>query len=198
MLRHFLACCAVASLSSVALAQEAEPEAPVLPEPDLQAEAPEAAKPEAEPPMTMTRMGQIILALDPDAVQRRNMLQLTIADVPVLIVADPLADRMRAMVPIRSAEGLEPTELMRLMQANFDSALDARYAVARGRLWGVFIHPLSPLEKDQLLSGLAQTVTVAQTYGTLYSGGAVVFGGGDSNGIYRELFDDLRKKGEDI
>ena len=85
---------------------------------------------------------------------------------------------------------------MRMMQANFDAALDARYAVANGRLWGVFIHPLSPLEKDQFLSGLVQTITVAKTYGTGYTGGAAVFGGGDSNGIYQNLFEELRKKGE--
>ena len=102
------------------------------------------------------------------------------------------------MVPIRSAEGMTAEELNRLMQANFDAALDARYAVANGRLWGVFIHPLSPLEKDQFLSGLVQTVTVAKTYGTTFSGGAAVFGGGDSNGIYEGLLEELRKKGQEL
>jgi hypothetical protein len=84
------------------------------------------------------------------------------------------------------------------MQANFDTALDARYAVAQGRLWGVFLHPLSPLERDQLLSGLAQTVNVALTYGESYSGGASVFGGGDSNQIYRDLLEDLQKRGQEL
>ena len=159
---------------------------------------PAQAQVESEPAMTMERLGRIVIALDPDAAVQGNSVQLTISDVPVLIVADPGADRMRAMVPIRSAEGLQNDELLRLMQANFDTALDARYAVARGRLWGVFIHPLSPLEKDQLLSGLAQTVGVALTYGTAYSGGALHYGGGDSNDIYRELLEELRKKGEEI
>ena len=154
--------------------------------------------PTGESAMTMPRLGAIVKALDPEAQAQGNMVQFTLADVPVLIVADPVADRMRAMVPIRAAEGLDAGELMRLMQANFDSALDARYAVAQGRLWGVFIHPLSPLEKDQLLSGLAQTVGVALSYGTTYSGGALTFGGGDSNRIYRELLEELRKKGEEI
>jgi hypothetical protein len=158
----------------------------------------ESPMPPAEPAMTLKRLIDITRALDPEAAVEGNMVQLTIADVPVLIVADPRADRMRAMVPIRAADGLDPEELMRLMQANFDTALDARYAVARGRLWGVFIHPLSPLEKDQLLSGLAQTVGVALTYGSSYSGGALQYGGGDSPGIYRELLEELRRKGEEI
>lgn len=154
--------------------------------------------PPTEPAMTMSRLADIALALDPDAVSRGPTIELSIADIPVIIVADPAADRMRAMVPIRAADGLDADELMRLMQANFDSALDARYAVAQGRLWGVFIHPLSPLERDQLISGLAQTVNVARTYGQTYSGGAQVFGGGDSGGIYEQLLEELQKQGEEL
>lgn len=152
-----------------------------------------APEPLSEPPMTLERLANIILNIDEDAQLRGSAIEFTIQDIPVIVVADPRADRMRAMVPIRSSDGLDPEGLMRLMQANFDSALDARYAVARGRLWGVFIHPLSPLEQDQFLSALVQTVNVARTYGQTYSGGAQVFGGGDSNGIYQDLLDDLRK-----
>ncbi len=155
-------------------------------------------QPAQDPPMTMDRLAKIVLALDPEAIRQGAAMQFTIQDIPVVLIADPRADRMRAMVPIRSAEGLEPDELMRLMQANFDSALDARYAVAQGRLWGVYIHPLSPLERDQLISGLAQTVNVALSYGQTYSGGASVFGGGDSNGIYRQLLEDLKQRGEEL
>lgn len=151
---------------------------------------------ESEGPMTMARLGEIVLALDPEARAQGPAIEFTLDDIPVIVIADARADRMRAMVPIASADGLGPDDLMRMMQANFDSALDARYAVANGRLWGVFIHPLSPLEKDQFLSGLVQTVTVARTYGTAYSGGAQIFGGGDTNGIYRELLEELKKKGE--
>ena len=155
--------------------------------------AEEESLPLSEPPMTLERLGEIVQVLDEEAIFRGPTIEFTIADIPVIIVADPRANRMRAMVPIRAAEGLDASELMRLLQANFDSALDARYAVAQGRLWGVFIHPLSPLETDQLISGLAQTVNVARSYGQTYSGGAQVFGGGDSNGIYEELLEELRK-----
>lgn len=151
---------------------------------------------EPEPPMTLERLTAIVVALDAETVVRGPAMEFTLEDIPIIVIADPRADRMRAMVPIASAEGLKEADLMRMMQANFDSALDARYAVAQGRLWGVFIHPLAPLEKDQFLSGLVQTITLARTYGTAYTGGGAVFGGGDSNRIYRELLEDLRKKGE--
>jgi len=171
--------------------------APVVAVP-LWAQTSDAPAEAVEPPMTIERMAQILTALDPELLTNGPSFQLTLADIPVLVVTDPVADRMRAMVPIRSAAGLEPEELMRLMQANFDSALDARYAVAQGRLWGVYIHPLSPLKREQLISGLMQTVNVARTYGQAYSGGAQIFGGGDSNQIYRELLEELLKKGEEL
>ncbi|WP_299146222.1 hypothetical protein [uncultured Tateyamaria sp.] len=161
-----------------------------------QTDAPEEVT--AEPPMTLQRMAEIIRAIDPEAQPAGGAIQFTIDDIPVVVIADAAANRMRAMVPIRSADGLTSAELMRLMQANFDTALDARYAVAQGRLWGVFIHPLSSLEKDQLLSAFVQTINVARTYGQSYSGGATVFGGGDSNGIYQDLLEDLQKRGEEI
>lgn len=152
----------------------------------------------AEPPMTVERMGKIILSLDEGAQSNGAIFQMTIQDVPVLIVTDANADRMRAMVPIRSAERMTPKEVLRVMQANFDTALDARYAIARGKLWGVYIHPLSQLKKEQFISGLGQAVNIAKTYGTLFTGGSLNFGGGDSVPLQRQLIDELLKKGDAI
>lgn len=151
-----------------------------------------------EAAMTPERLVSIIIDVDPDAALTPNGVELTIEDIPVLVVFSPQQDRMRAMVPIASVDDVSANEMNRMMQANFDTALDARYAIAQGRVWGVYIHPLSALEREQFLSGLAQTVNLARTYGTLYSGGAQVFGGGDSNEIYQGLLDDLLNRGQDI
>lgn len=158
----------------------------------------DAPAPEAEPRMTYERLGKIIFALDPEAQPVGPGFELTVSDVTVLVVTDTVADRMRAMVAIGAAADLSPEDLRRMMQANFDSTLDARYAIANGTLWAAFIHPLSALERDQLISGLAQTVNIAKTYGTLYSGGAAEFGGGDSQDLQRDLIENLLKKGEEI
>ncbi len=153
---------------------------------------------EPEQPMTLERMSEIVLSLDENAQSNQNMFQMTVQDVPVLIITDEQSDRMRAMVPIRSAEGMTHEEITRVMQANFDTALDARYAIAQNRLWGVFIHPLSRLNKTQFISGLGQAVNIAKTYGTLYTGGSINFGAGDSVPLQRQLIDDLLKKGDAI
>ena len=152
----------------------------------------------AEEPMTLSRLEEIVRAVDADAEINARAMALTIEDIPVIIVHDAAMNRMRAMTAIRSASSLGPDELMRMMQANFDSALDARYAVAQGRLWSVFIHPLAELEKDQVLEGLGQVVNLALTYGSTYTSGALTFGGGDSNQLHRDLIEKLLKKGEDI
>lgn len=152
----------------------------------------------ADPPMTLERLGEIILSLDETAQSNGNSFQMTIEDIPVLILTDTDADRMRALVPIRSSDEMTPEEILRVMQANFDTALDARYAIANGKLWGTFIHPLAALEKDEFISGLGQTVNIAKTYGTLFSGGSLSFGGGDSVPLQRQLIDELLKKGDEI
>ncbi|MEM8850217.1 MAG: hypothetical protein AAGE03_09300 [Pseudomonadota bacterium] len=148
--------------------------------------------------MTLDRMETILTALDPAAERAGTAFRLTVEDVPLLVITDPFADRMRAMVPIRSVDGLTEGDLLRMMQANFDSALDARYAVAEGRLWAVFIHPLSPLRDDQLISGVGQVVNTALSYGTLYSSGAGQFGRGDSRGEQQKLLERLQERGQDI
>ena len=161
-----------------------------------EADTPQTEAPLGEGPMTYEKLGRIIFALDPDARPQGPGVVLSIAEVNVLVVVDPASDRMRAMVPVAEVSGLTPNDLYRMMQANFDTALDARYAIANDTLWSTFIHPLSPLEKDQLISGLGQVVNAAKTYGTLYSGGLMQFNGGDSPGLQRELIDELLKKGE--
>ena len=164
----------------------------------LAASAIAAEEPTPEPPMTYERLGRIIFALDPEAQPRGDMFEMRVGGQMAIVVTDRLADRMRVMVPIREAQGLSEADLRRMMQANFDTALDARYAVANGILWSAYIHPLSPLEKDQFISGLVQTVTAAETYGTFYTGGSVQFGEGDSNDLQQKLLEELLKRGEKL
>ncbi len=156
------------------------------------------AQDQVEPPMTLERLGKIIFALDKTAQSNGSHFQMTIQDIPVLVLTDAKSNRMRTMVPIRAAEDITQKEMLRVMQANFDTALDARYAIAQGKLWGTFIHPLSSLRKGEFISGLGQTINIATTYGTLFSGGALSFNQGDSAPLQRKLIDDLLKKGDAI
>ena len=55
-------------------------------------------------------------------------------------------------------------------------------------MWSAYIHPLSELTEHQFIDGLAQTVNLAATYGTTYSSGALIFGGGDSQGEQNKYY----------
>ena len=144
-------------------------------------------------------LGEIILRLDEDARQQNNVWNFVIEQLDVILVYDIQADRMRVMTPITATADLDGKLLHRLLQANFDSALDARYAVANDVLWGVFIHPLSSLSDEDFLSGVGQTINIRLTFGTSYSSGELVFGSGDSSELLRKkLIDDLKKRGRSI
>ncbi len=164
---------------------------------------PDLAEPSNPPtsivgPMTPERLLTILVALDEEAGPRAGGIGLTIADIPVVVFLDPVANRMRAVVPVASADALTQDDMLRVLQANFDTALDARYAIANGRLWSTYIHPLAELQTRQLISGLAQTVTLAQTYGTAYTSGTMTFGAGDSAERFRDLMEDLMERGEEL
>ncbi|MGI9333127.1 MAG: hypothetical protein ACR2RL_08210 [Gammaproteobacteria bacterium] len=147
---------------------------------------------ESAAPMSNERLESLLRKIDPDVAGQAGFWRLEVGSTDVLVITDQGADRMRIVAGIAQASLLDREALYRIAQANFDSALDARYAIARGTLWSAFIHPLSPLDDEQLLSALAQVVTLAKTYGTTYSSGALTFGGGDSNELLEELRDRAR------
>lgn len=146
--------------------------------------------------MTNLRLGKIIKRLDARATGQPGYWQLSIDGVKLLVITDESANRMRIISPIASAQKLDASRLYRLMQANYDSALDARYAVAKNLLWSAFIHPLKSLGDKEFISGIGQVVNLSRTYGQSYTSGALVFRGGDSEALQEKgLIDRLMDKG---
>ncbi len=152
--------------------------------------------------MTPERMEALVKSFDEEAEIGGNGIAFTLEERNVLIVYDVNNNRMRIMSPIAPAELLDEEMLMRMSQANFDAVLDARYAIANDLLWSTFIHPLGSLQKEDFISAIAQVVTAAETFGTTYTSGAMVFGGGDSSALHDELLEELeeaiKKKGDAI
>ena len=97
--------------------------------------------------------------------------------VRMALVSDVTHDRMRLIAPVEHYENLSEEQITRVMEANFHSALDARYGLSNGLLYSAYIHPLSPLTTDQLQDAMDQVSTLAQTFGTEYSSGRLSFGG---------------------
>lgn len=145
-------------------------------------------------PMTAARLGELVKVVDANASNQGNSWQFVFQGRPFVMVFDEKADRMRMFTPIGPETLLTPDLMRRMLQANFDSALDARYAVANELIWGVFIHPLSPLDQDQFASAVIQILNVATSFGNAFSSGLFTYGGGDSVEENRKMLEELQKR----
>jgi hypothetical protein len=97
--------------------------------------------------------------------------------VEMLLLADEEFDRIRIVAPVADASQLEKPDLVNILEANFDRAIDAKYAIFNGGVWSTYVHPLGSLSKDQLISAVRQVAMLRHTYGTTYSSMDVIFGG---------------------
>ena len=143
--------------------------------------------------MTSERMTAIVKNYDEDAEASGSRIVFKVRDRELMIVYDDNADRMRIVTPIMQSGAVPQEVYERMLQANFDAVLDSRYAIANDIIWSTFIHRLSSLNEDDLLSGIAQTYAAAETFGSTYTSGVIVFGGGDSNSLHEELLEELEK-----
>ncbi len=102
--------------------------------------------------------------------------EFSIGDTPAYVQTQGSVNRMRIVAEIGDPKHRERASLASLMEANFHSALDARYALYQNRLVAAFIHPLSELTREQFVSGLRQVMSCTLTSGRENSGGPLVFG----------------------
>lgn len=87
----------------------------------------------------------------------------------VIVTDETPFDRMRIMTPILVESELELSDFRVLLSANYDRAIDAKYALASGYLWSLFTHPLRALSSKQFLDAVEQVKTLADNYGDSYS-----------------------------
>ena len=147
--------------------------------------------------MTNAKLLVLIKRIDPNPGGRAGNWKIKFEGHSVQIITDTKADRMRMVTGVAKTDKMDKAQLYRIMQANFESALDARYAIAQHIVWSTFIHPLSPLTDEEFFSGLGQTLSLARTFGTTFSSGVFVFGGGDS-ATKDNIHNKIIKKGLEI
>lgn len=127
--------------------------------------------------MTQERLHEIVLDYCGTGKAVENILQTSYEEAPLIVISDATHDRMRIMSPIVDAGTLSEPEKTRLLEANFHTALDARYAIGNEVLYSAFIHPLSPLTSALIESGIRQVATLRNTFGTTYNSGELNFPG---------------------
>lgn len=128
--------------------------------------------------MTQARLVEVLRGLAPQVQGRANALSFEFSGVRIECISDAPNDRMRLVAVIAPVSKLTPEQIAHILEANFHSALDARYGTSDGYLFAAFIHPLSPLTEGEIHSAVTQVASLVRTFGTTYSSGALVFGGG--------------------
>lgn len=105
----------------------------------------------------------------------------------IVVVANEQHNRMRIITPITQVQELSSDQLVKMMVANYHSALDARYAInQQGVVVAVFLHPLTSLQQQDFRSALNQVANLAETFGTDYSSGELYFNNENDNSQTRD------------
>ncbi len=131
---------------------------------------------DADGPMSPERLDRIYRVLGENVISGRNVWSFSYGGIDVTSVISVQYDRMRIMAPIMAIDEVSQQQKDRMLVANYESALDARYGVNDGILYAAFIHPLSTLDDRSVASALRQVATLAATFGSHYTSGELDFG----------------------
>ncbi len=130
--------------------------------------------------MTNEIMGRILKSEATNIEGQLGNWQVLYRELPIFILTDESNNRMRIFTPFAQSTELESTELNKMLEANFHSALDAKYSMFEGFVISVYTHPLRELTRDQFVDAMGQVVNLAQNFGTTYSSTSLIFGGGEN------------------
>lgn len=90
-------------------------------------------------------------------------------EVPIFVLTDESANRIRIFTPVLEEKELKIGQMKAMLEANFHTALDAKYSLFEGFVISVFTHPLKELNKNQLINAMEQVVNLSNTFGSSYS-----------------------------
>jgi hypothetical protein len=94
----------------------------------------------------------------------------------IMVMSDERNNRMRIFTPIVEARKLDGKEMRKMLEANFHTALDAKYGLYDGFVVSLFTHPFAELRPPQLIDALRQVVNLADSFGSHYSSSELRFG----------------------
>ena len=127
--------------------------------------------------MTNIRLNDLIRQISQEVTGEVGYWKFNIEGRDMLVITDEVNNRMRIMSSVVSQDQLDAAEFTRLLEANFSSALDAKYALRDQMLWSVFTHPLAQLHEEQFVDCVAQVANLANNFGSSYASSNLIFGG---------------------
>ncbi len=130
--------------------------------------------------MTLAKMDSIFQIEAEEVDKEAGTWQLFYQNRLLFVLTAEGQNRMRIFTPISAEEELELGEERILLEANFHTALDAKYSLYNGFIISVFTHPLKELTAEQLIDAMKQVALLADNYGTTYSSTDLFFGFDDT------------------
>jgi hypothetical protein len=92
-------------------------------------------------------------------------MAFTYTDVEMARLTSVPHDHMRVVAPIGPEGQRTDQHRKRMLDGNFHSALEVRYATSNGLVYAAYIHPLSPLRCEEVQSALQQVAELVKTFG---------------------------------
>jgi len=77
--------------------------------------------------------------------------------------------------------------MKKMLEANFHSALDAKYSLYEGFVIGIYTHPLHQLNENQMEDAMQQVVNLSRNFGTSYTSTDMQFGHSAQNASQKKL-----------
>ena len=127
--------------------------------------------------MEQSELEKIVKEMASESAGEKGKVESLFNDTEMVLLSDIEHNRMRIITAVVDYERLGKSELDTILQSNFHSALDARYAVSNKQIYSAFIHPLSSLTEQPIRSAVLQMHNLVRTFGHQYSSGVMSFGG---------------------
>lgn len=129
--------------------------------------------------MNNKKLGKILTDLSDSIRGQEGYWQMSFEGITILIITDETHNRMRMITPIAEVEEIKEEQYVEMLEANFHTALDVKYAISEGFIWTTFIHPLKELSEYQVRDGIKQVYLGTITFGSTYSSTDLYFPGNE-------------------
>ena len=125
--------------------------------------------------MDQATMEKVIKAMAQGSKGENGLVDFQFEQVRMYLISDTTNNRMRIIAPITDSNKLSEEQISAILESNYHQALDARYAVSKGVLFSVYIHPLAELTEAQIKSAVSQVANLALSFGHEYSSGVLSY-----------------------
>ena len=127
--------------------------------------------------MSQAALETLVRAMADSSRGGQGVIEFDFNNVRMYLISDVEHNRMRIVAPVAEFASLTSAQLDAVLVSSYHGSLDARYAVSEGVLYSAYIHSLAELNEGQVRSAVRQVSSLALSFSTEYSSGALAFNG---------------------